>query len=222
MSRASGGAHCSCIAHCTLDRRTVAQIQRNIVKLGKQSTISRMFHARSNKDTIAAWMSDLDRILQVFKVRPAVPSLPLLLTIHVQTELAIHTHVAVSDTRGVVSDIHRDVANTREIVSDIHRTMVKGQERADSKNQTVSGQCILFITTNPYNLFDSGQVCDFNCISRSRPLHFNAACLENHLPLRRGPVSDGMVWLKGLLVWLTASLQLPLSVQAGLGKHLFP
>jgi hypothetical protein len=92
----------------------VAQIQRSVVKLGKQNPISRIFHAKNDKDTIAAWMSDLDRILQVFKVRSTVPSLlTSLLTIDFQTELAIHTHVAVSETR-------HDVAYTREVVSDIH------------------------------------------------------------------------------------------------------
>ena len=78
------------------------------------------------------------------------------LTIHVQTELAIHTHVAVSDvrhdvasTRGIVSDIHHDVATTREIVSDIHRTMVKGQEGSDIKNQTVGNHRVLFTIEKP-------------------------------------------------------------------------
>ena len=54
----------------------------------------------------------------------------------------------VASTRGVVSDIHHDVASTREIVSDIHRAMVKGQERTDSNNQTVSNDRILsFVQT---------------------------------------------------------------------------
>ena len=41
---------------------------------------------------------------------------------HSQTELAINTHVAVSETRTVVSNIHT-------MVSDLHR----GQEGNDSK-----------------------------------------------------------------------------------------
>ena len=43
--------------------------------------------------------------------------------VHVQTELALHTHTAVSDVHGLVSDIHRAV--------------VKGQEGDDIGNQTV-------------------------------------------------------------------------------------
>ena len=135
------------------------QIRRSIVKLGKQNLISRISHARNDKRTIAAWTSDLDRILQVFKVCPAVPSLPSLLTSYVQTELAIHTHVAVSDvrrdvasTRGIVSSIHHDVASTREIVSDIHRAIMKVQEGTDNKNQAVGNHCVLFIIEEPLQL----------------------------------------------------------------------
>ena len=87
---------------------------------------------------MAAWMSDLDRILQVFKVRSTIPSLPAPFTIYFQTELALSTHVAVSDIR-------HDVASTREIVSEIHRTVVKGQGGAIVGNRTVGNQCALII-----------------------------------------------------------------------------
>ena len=79
---------------------------------------------------ITAWRSDLDRILHVFEVRPIVDLLLALLTIHVQTELALHTNVAVSDVR-------QGVANNHELVSDIHRAVVKGQEGTDVRDQTV-------------------------------------------------------------------------------------
>ncbi|KAF9785521.1 hypothetical protein BJ322DRAFT_836738 [Thelephora terrestris] len=82
---------------------TVAQIQSSVVELGERNLISRIFLGDSDKNTIAAWRSDLDRILHVF-----------------ETELALHNHVAVSDIR-------HDVAITRQIVSDIHHTMVKDQ-----------------------------------------------------------------------------------------------
>jgi hypothetical protein len=90
-------------------------------------------------------MSDLDRILHVFQVRPTIPSLPTLLTIHAKTELALHTHVAVSDVR-------QEVASTREVVSDIHRTIVKAQEGTDIKNQRVGNRCVLFIIESPLQL----------------------------------------------------------------------
>ena len=77
-----------------------------------------------------------------------------------QTELAISTHLIVSDTSAavsgthvVVSDTHAIVSDTRDIVSglghnttsthtmvsEIHHTMVKGQEGSDGKNLPVSG-----------------------------------------------------------------------------------
>ena len=116
----------------------MAQIQRSAVEPDKRNPISRIFNAKKDKATIAAWRSDLDRILHVFEVRSTVHSLPTLLTVHLQTELALHTHVAVSDVR-------QDVANTHELVSDIHRAVVKGQEGTDIRNQTVGSHGALFI-----------------------------------------------------------------------------
>ena len=49
--------------------RTVNEIQTNIVKWNKRNTISRRFHAKDDKEAIAAWRSDLDRVLHVFNVR---------------------------------------------------------------------------------------------------------------------------------------------------------
>jgi hypothetical protein len=116
----------------------VAQIQRSAVEPDKRNPISRIFNAKKDKATIAAWRSDLDRILHVFEVRSTVHSLPTLLTVHLQTELALHTHVAVSDIR-------EDVANTlRELVSDMHRAVVKGQEGTDIRNQMVGNHGVLF------------------------------------------------------------------------------
>ena len=113
-----------------LNRSTVAEIQRNVIKRGKRNAASRFFHAKSDKETIATWRSDLNGILLVFNVRSASSAWPLL-TAHSQTELAISTHVAVSDIR-------HGVANTHAIVSDIHRTMVKSQDGGDGKTLSVS------------------------------------------------------------------------------------
>jgi len=68
-------------------------------------------------------MSDLNRILLVFNVRPAAFAWSLL-TINSQTELAINTHVTVLDTHTIVSDIHRN--------------MLKGQEGTDGRHRVVS------------------------------------------------------------------------------------
>ena len=52
-----------------LDRRTVAKIQKNVVKQGKRSAISRFLYAKIDKDAIVTWRQDLNRILHIFNVR---------------------------------------------------------------------------------------------------------------------------------------------------------
>jgi len=93
-------------AYRALDRRTVAGIQEKIIEKSGRNLLSRLVNARSDKETISTWKLDLNRILHVFNVRSVISVRPLL-TVDLQTELAINTHV---------------------IVSDIHRTMLKGQE----------------------------------------------------------------------------------------------
>ena len=111
----------------------MTEIQQGIVKQGKRGVISRHFHAKNDKDKIAAWRSDLNRILGIFNVRLIASVWPLL-TVHLQTELAINTNVTVSDTRSMVSD-------TRNMVSGIHRTIVNGQEGGGGGNRSVSDTC---------------------------------------------------------------------------------
>ena len=116
----------------------MAEIERNVVEQGKRNVISRHFHAKNDKEKIAGWRSDLVRILQIFNVRSIV-SVWLLLTQHSQTELAINTHVAVSE-------LGQDVTSIRSIVSDIRRTTVKGQEGSGGMNLLVSETRSLSIT----------------------------------------------------------------------------
>ena len=123
----------------------MAEIQRNIIKQGKRNVISRHVHAKSDKEKIAAWKSDLVRILHVFNVRSIV-SVRLLLTRRSQTELAINTHATVSDTHVIVSELGQNVTSTQTMVSDIHRTMMRGQEGSDGKNLSVSEIRTLSIT----------------------------------------------------------------------------
>ena len=122
----------------------MAEIQRGIVKGGKRNAISRVFHAKDDQGTIAAWRLDLNRILHIFNVRSITSVWPWL-TAHFQTELAINTNVVVSDvhrgvanTYTVVSDVHQGVVNTHTVVSEIHRVIVQNQEGTDGKNQSVS------------------------------------------------------------------------------------
>ena len=52
----------------SLDRRTVAEIQGKVLKRSGRGRASRFLHSRDDKDAIAAWKSDLNRILHVFNV----------------------------------------------------------------------------------------------------------------------------------------------------------
>ena len=47
----------------------MGDIQRKLAKWGKRNAVSRRFHANSDKTTIAGWRLELDKSLQVFKVR---------------------------------------------------------------------------------------------------------------------------------------------------------
>ena len=127
----------------------MAQIQRSVVEPDKRNLLSRILNPKKDKDAIAAWRSELDRIVHVFEVCSTVRSLPTLLTVHLQIELALHTHIAVSNVRedvghGVVV-IREDIANTHELVSDMHRTLLKDKEGADSRNKTVGNHGVLFV-----------------------------------------------------------------------------
>jgi len=109
----------------------VAEIEGNVVKLGKRNAVSRLFHSKDDKERIAGWRLDLNRVLHVFNVR-SITSSPTFLIIRFQTELAINTHGAV--------------VNTQNIVSDIHRTIVERQDGTDGGNPSVSNRCAPSIT----------------------------------------------------------------------------
>ena len=53
-----------------LNRRTVAEIQANVIEKGERNLFARLVHARNDKEAIAGWRSDLNRILHIFNVRP--------------------------------------------------------------------------------------------------------------------------------------------------------
>ena len=93
------------------DLRAVAEIQRKVIKQGKRNVISRHLHAKNDKEKIAGWKSDLNKILHVFNVR-SIGSVWPLLTLHSQTELTINTHVIVSDTHAIVSEIRHTMVGS--------------------------------------------------------------------------------------------------------------
>jgi len=109
----------------------VEEIQEKVVKQGKRNVVSQLFHAKDDKQQIAAWRSDFDRILQIFNVRSIV-TVWRLLTLDSQTELAIDTNVTVAETHNMVSNIHR--------------TVVGGQGGSGGRNPLVSDTRSLYST----------------------------------------------------------------------------
>jgi hypothetical protein len=108
----------------------LGEIQEKVIKKGKRNTVSRLFHAKIDKETITAWKSDLGKVLLIFNVRSVVV-VWLLLTVYSQTELALNTHT-------IVSGIDHNVANTHTMVSDIHHIMVNGKDTSVSIACTLS------------------------------------------------------------------------------------
>jgi tetratricopeptide (TPR) repeat protein len=184
--RCTNAAHCARFTYHAITRRTVAEIQEKIIEKGGRNLFSRLVHAKDDKDTIASWRSDLNRILHIFNVRSAV-SAWLSLTVHFQTELAIdtnanvsdvrhdvtntrtvvvnthavveNTHTAVANTHAVISNTNTVVANTHTLVSDIHRNLLQGQEETDGQQRSVSATPIhRQQKRNTYHPLDSSQV----------------------------------------------------------------
>ena len=99
-----------------LNHRTVADVQKKIVKQGKRNAVSQLLHAKKDKDMIAACRREVNRILRIFNVR-SVDAVWRLLSNSFQTELSISTHT---------------------ILLDIRRNALAGQESTDSQHQSVS------------------------------------------------------------------------------------
>ena len=72
-------AHLGRFTYQAFNRRAVAEIRRKVSKRGKRNAVSRLLRAKDDKDAIAAWRSDLNRILLIFNVGSDVYvlSLPL-------------------------------------------------------------------------------------------------------------------------------------------------
>ena len=114
-----------------LDCRTVTGIQEKIIEKGGRILLSRLAHARNDKETITSWKLDLNRILHIFTVCAIIQvATRILLTEQSQTELAMNTHVLVSDSRTMVSDIHRNI--------------LKGREGTGNQHGSVSNVCTPF------------------------------------------------------------------------------
>jgi len=94
----------------------VAEIQRKVIKRSRRNAVSRLFHAKDDKEMIAAWKSELNRILHVFNVC-SISLTRSSLTAPFQTELVINTHVALSDIRHDVSKIRETIGDQVRWVS---------------------------------------------------------------------------------------------------------
>ena len=138
----------------TLDHSTLAEIQRGVIKKGKRNPVSRLFYAKSDKEMIAGWKSDLSNILLIFNVSSAVVTwLPL--TVHSQTELALNTHTIVSGMDHNVTNVDQNVTKIHAIVSNIDSTVMKIQGGADSKNLPVRLVNRICHRTNAHSYLDS-------------------------------------------------------------------
>ena len=126
---------------------------------GRQKLFPRLALAKNDKETIASWRLDLNRILHVFNVRSACSVRQSLTPPPTQTELAINTHVVVSDTHAMVSDTHTMVSDTHAMVSNLHRNTLAVQGGTDGQHRSVSVAPI-HLRQNTHNPLDSTQVSD--------------------------------------------------------------
>lgn len=91
----------------------MTEIQKHIVERGKRNALSRRYHAKDDKEAIATWGLEFNRILHVFHVCP-IASAWRLLTFSFQTEL--WTNVRTTD-----SGIHQGVKSKHTVIPDAHR-----------------------------------------------------------------------------------------------------
>jgi len=152
-----------------LDRRTVAEIQRKVIKRGGRSTASLLFHAKSDKEAIVAWRVELNRILHVVNVRSIALTWSSL-TVPFQTELVVNIHV-------VVSDIHYDVSKIRgENSGQVRSVRAKHTQSIDNRRvpTIVQAQTRSAVSTT----------------KGSSTLRLHLVHLDFQLPRHRGHISD--------------------------------
>ena len=104
-------------------RRTVAEIQEKALKRSGRSRVTRFLHSRDDKDAIAGWKSDLNRILHVFNVCSTCSHFAAATNHCFQTELAMNTHTIVADIRQDMSKLREGACSQDQAVSGI-RTLI--------------------------------------------------------------------------------------------------
>ena len=181
----------------TFNRRTVQQVEVGVAEKGKRNRVSRLFHARNDKEMITSWRSDLTRILGIFNVRYIGSVLLIPLTVNFQAELAIivhtdisavhrdvaNTHTVVSNicsnvvtTQTVVSTMHHDVVNTHTLVSDIHDKILENKGGIDNEHHSVSTvfylsstDCLSSLGSNQVGNLKHCVVHNLTCTSSTPP-----------------------------------------------------
>ncbi|KAF9792102.1 hypothetical protein BJ322DRAFT_1102626 [Thelephora terrestris] len=136
-TKGKGAEHLNQLVRDAINRAqtTVAEIERSVKKQSKRNAASRLFHAKNDKDKIAGWSSDLNKILQIFN-----------------TELAIDTNVTASGTHKIVSDTQNVVLDTRDVVSDTQdvvsdtRNIVSGTQNIVSETHDVVSETHHFVS----------------------------------------------------------------------------
>ncbi|KAF9791217.1 hypothetical protein BJ322DRAFT_435798 [Thelephora terrestris] len=117
---------------------TVAEIERKVKEESKRNVALRLLHAKSDKDKIAGWASDLNKILQIFNTELAIDTnVAVSGTYNIVSgthNIVSGTHNIVSDTQNVVSDTQNVVSDTHNVVSDIRRIVAKQQEASDGQD----------------------------------------------------------------------------------------
>ena len=99
------------------NHRTLAEIKQGVVKMGKRNAVSRLLHAKNDKEAIAAWRQDLNRVLHVFNVNTFGRFCFGLANSSSQTKLGINTHVLVTGIHRNMTD--QGYANRQHLVSGI-------------------------------------------------------------------------------------------------------
>ena len=119
----------------------MAEIQKKLVKWGKRNVVSRRFHAKNDKETIATWNLDLDKILQVLNVCSVIRA-------KISADFPFQKESAM-DINATVSALRRGVST---IVSDSHCDVSKNPEDTRGQNLTVSTIRVLPVTEQPLKI----------------------------------------------------------------------
>jgi len=158
-----------------VNHRTVRNIEEGVAKKMKRNRVSRLFHAKNDKEAVTSWRTDLTRILGIFNVCSVVYRW-LLLTVHSQAEVAINTNTNTSV-------IHRDAVNTHTVVSNIHNNVVSTQTAISSIQHSVTNTHTL-VSNIHHNMLQNRGETNLVCVT------FVSPALGTHHPLDSSQVSN--------------------------------